>query len=67
MGTVEAWSAKGVVMVSIAHREHGIEIIGDEERPGDGTFICDDDFAFLISKMVERMDNKIKGEVEDFG
>lgn len=52
-------------MVSIRERENGIEVVGDEDE--EGIFICDDDFAFLISKMVERMDRKIKGEIEDLG
>lgn len=53
-------------MVSIAQREYGIEIIGDKVIVGYGIFISDDDFAFLISKMVERMDKKIKGELLDY-
>lgn len=51
-------------MVSIKNEEHGIYIIGDEDT--DGIYICDDDFAFLISKMVERLDKKIKGELPDY-
>lgn len=53
-------------MVSIAQREYGIEIIGDKVIVGDGVFISDDDFAFIISKMVERMSNRIKGELSEY-
>jgi len=45
-------------MVSLKNEENGIYIIEDEDV--DGFFICDDDFAFIISKMVERMNYKIK-------
>jgi len=51
-------------MVLIGYEEHGIRVVGDL---GIGNiFIHDDDFAFLISKMVERMDKKIKGVIQEY-
>ncbi len=45
-------------MVSIKYEEHGIKVVGDLSTGN--FFIHDDLFAFLISKMVERMDKKIR-------
>ena len=51
-------------MVSVKNEEHGIYVIGDEDV--DGIHIVDDDFAFLISKMVERMDKRLKGGLFEY-
>ncbi len=51
-------------MTSIRNRETGIEIVGDGDSCG--VFISDDDFAFIISKMVERMDKRLKSEIPEY-